>query len=127
MRVYLVPQGPKAISKIIADQGVAAIRKTLVRTSPKAPEPRKLRGFADVSDGSTRRAQASHAAYREWQVESLAFPVFFRDYGATAKIDFYVDNHHDAGAVLVFMYTDFDGTQAAEIKEVVDSFGIGKP
>ncbi|MCZ7648822.1 MAG: hypothetical protein M5U26_26785 [Planctomycetota bacterium] len=42
----------------------------------------------------------------DWQVDSIAFPLWFGDNGGTAMLDFYSRKEGEHTFVLVFMYTD---------------------
>lgn len=57
-----------------------------------------------------------------WQIHSLSFPLWFGDYGATAKLDFYARVVDQQTVVLVFMYSSLPEFQQQQINEITTSF-----
>lgn len=123
MRVYLGGWKPAEIQKLVAERGLPAVRD-LSRHASSQLSSRKahLKGFADLTGGTTAGASLDRSTADGWQVESLTFPMTFYDYGATAVIDFYIKPFDETTAILVFMRTTFKGSQEAEMQEVIKSF-----
>jgi len=125
MRVYLGRWDPVEIQKLVGERGLPAVKKMSQGAASRLrSNMAQLKGFTDMTGGSSPGGSWDHTTTAGWQVESLTFPMWFYDYGATAAVDFYVRKYHEATVVLVFMRTTFPGSQKAEILEVVNSFRI---
>lgn len=112
MRAYAGNWKPSEVREFVMGKGLP-IAKTLIHASKKSEHER----IASSSDASKNEDG--------WQTDSLEFLLWFSDYGATAKIDFYTRTQNGATAVLVFMYTDFPRKQKTQLELITSSFQNG--
>jgi hypothetical protein len=115
MRVYLGTWDLVEIQKLVGERGLRAVRR--MSNYPK---------FPDTQAGESPRVSWDRTKTAGWQVETLTFPMWFYDYGATAVVDFHARKYPETTVVFVFMYTEYPGSQKAEIQEVVHSFRMMK-
>jgi len=125
MRVYLGHWELGELTKLVGERGLPAVRKMSQGAASRLrSSAAHLKGFTDMTGGAAPRASSGRTKTTAWQVESLTFPMWFYDYGATAVIDFYARKYQESTVVLVFMRTTFRGSQKLEIQELVDSFRL---
>jgi len=126
MGIYLGRWDLVEIQKLVGERGLPAVRKmSQVAASTLRSNMAQLKGFADMTGGFSPGASWDRTTTAGWQVDSLTFPMWFYDYGATAVVDFYVRKYPEGTVVLVFMYTTAR-SQKAQIQELVNSFRIAK-
>jgi hypothetical protein len=81
----------------------------------------KEKGRAAIKAFSEKEPVLLENKNADWRQTILSFDRFYEDYGATAHIDFRVQQFDKGTIAFVFMYTSFQ-SQNAEIESILNSF-----
>jgi hypothetical protein len=108
MRAYTSDLSDREILTRIHRQALDAARRE-ERTSPRFSGLAELRPDADVTDGTERH----------WRKSVIRYPLWYGDYGGTARIRFYVTPIEKETLVLVFM-----GGEDKEVDLILQSVSL---
>jgi len=108
MRAYTSDLSDREILARIHRQAFDAARRE-ERRSPRLPGLTELTPDADVTDGTER----------QWRTSVIRYPLWYGDYGGTARIQFYISPIGKETLVLVFM-----GGEDKEVEWILQSVSL---
>jgi hypothetical protein len=98
MRAYIMHRNIIDVEKRIRERGISAAKRL-----PTVPTDRFSAGKGLPS--RVENVAARQDKVGEWDRILITSDLWFLDYGGTASVEFYVANHENWTAVLVFMYS----------------------